>query len=277
MVKFINDKNITMKKNKIIYPILALLMLVFAACEPIVEEEHLSNNTNVEGVQLIATQSTPGGNEITLEMLSPGITGHWDYNLGKSLTDRTTIVYPIPGKATFTYVGSLGAEFFTKTVDVQIDALDHPLAQDWYDLVSTNTVVGKTWVFDKTITPPATESYWWFMSAPDNAGGAMGSWWNAGGTCCPPPDANGKIHFDLKGAANYTYHATTSAVGTKGSFVLDIANQKLIITGAAILGSERGSPTGVYDIVSLTADKLVLYVPRTPQGDSGWTWVFKPQ
>lgn len=266
-----------MKINKLIYPIIAFIMLIFSACEPIVEEEHLENNTNAEGVSIKATQSTPGGNEITIDMNTPGITGYWDYNLGKALTNKTTIIYPIPGKATFTYVGTLGAEFFTKTIDVQIDKLDHPLAQDWYDLVSTNTPEGKTWVFDKTIYLPATESYWWFMSAPDNPDGAMGAWWNAGGTCCPPGDANGKIHFDLDGAANYTYHETASATGTKGSFVLDLANQKLIITGAPMLGGERANPNGVFTIISLTENKLVLYTPRTPQGDSGWTWVFKPE
>lgn len=72
-----------MKINKITYLIIASLMLVFSACEPIVEEESLVNSTNVDGVQLVATQSTPGGNEITIDMVTPGITGYWDYNLGK--------------------------------------------------------------------------------------------------------------------------------------------------------------------------------------------------
>ena len=279
MVKLINDKIIiTMKNNKIIYPIMASLMLIFSACEPIVEEEHLSNSTNVEGVSLVATQSTPGGNEITLEMKTPGITGYWDYNLGKALTDKVTIVHPIPGKSTFTFVGSLGAELFTKTVDVQVDVLDHPLAQYWYDLVSTNTAVGKTWVFYKD--NPETNGdgpLWWFMSNIDNPDGAMGAWWNAG-ACCPPGDHSGKIHFDLNGATNYTYYETPTATPTEGSFDLDMANNKITFIGAPLLGSsERGNPKGVYTIVSLTSDKLVLYNPKTPEGNSGWTWVFRPQ
>lgn len=278
MVKLFNDKIITMKNNKIIYPIIASLMLVFSACEPIVEEEDLSNSTNVEGVSLVATQSTPGGNEITLEMETPGITGYWDFNLGKALTNKVTIVHPIPGKSTFTFVGSLGAEFFTKTVDVQVDVLDHPLAQYWYDLVSTNTAAGKTWVFYKN--NPETDKdgpLWWFMSNIDNPGGAMGAWWNAG-ACCPPSDHNGKIHFDLNGATNYTYYETPTATPTKGSFDLDMANKKITFIGAPLLGSsERGNPKGIYTIVSLTEDKLVLYNPKTPEGNSGWTWVFRPE
>jgi hypothetical protein len=266
-----------MKINKLIYPIIAFIMLIFSACEPIVEEEDLENNTNAQGVSLKATQSTPGGNEITIDMNTPGITGYWDYNLGKALTNKTTIIYPIPGKATFTYVGSLGAEFFTKTIDVQIDKLDHPLAQDWYDLVGTNTPIGKTWVFDKTIYPPAAESYWWFMSAPDNPDGAMGAWWNAGGTCCPPSDANGKMHFDLAGAANYNHYETTAATPTKGSFVLDVANQKLIITGSKMLGSAAGNKDGVYSIVTLTENKMVLYLSNSETYGTGWTFIFRPE
>jgi hypothetical protein len=261
-----------MKINKIIYPIMASLMLVFSACEPIVDEEHLSNSTNVEGVELVATQSTPGGNEITIDMVSPGISGYWNYNLGKALTNKIKFIYPIPGKATFTYTGTLGSEFFTKTIDVQVDKLDHALDQDWYDLVSTNTATGKTWVFDNT----GSGSLWWFMSAPNNPDGAMGAWWNAG-DCCPPSDANGKMHFDLGGAANYTHYETMSATGKKGSFVLDVANQKLIVTGAPMLGYAAGNKDGVYTIVKLTEDQMILYLNNNEANGTGWTFVFRPE
>jgi hypothetical protein len=73
-----------MKNNKIIYLLIASFMLVFSACDPILEEEQLVDTTDVAGVQLVATQSTPGGNEITINMVTPGITGYWDYNLGKA-------------------------------------------------------------------------------------------------------------------------------------------------------------------------------------------------
>jgi hypothetical protein len=262
-----------MKINKIIYPIIALFVLVFTSCEPIVDEEHLSNSTNVEGVELVATQSTPGGNEITIDMVTPGITGYWDYNLGKALTNKIKFIYPIPGKATFTYTGTLGAEFFTKTVDVQVDKLDHALDQDWYDLVGTDTAAGKTWIFDQN----GPDSLWWFMSAPNNPDGAMGAWWNAGGTCCPPSDANGKMHFDLAGAANYTHYETMVATGTKGSFVLDVANQKIIINGSKMLGSAAGNKDGVYSIISLTENKMVLYLNNSETYGTGWTFVFRTQ
>ncbi|MBF4470111.1 hypothetical protein [Flavobacterium sp. HJJ] len=262
-----------MKINKITYLIIASFMLVFSACEPIVEEEHLVNSTNIDGVQLVATQSTPGGNEITIDMVTPGITGYWSNKIiGKKLTNKVKFVYPVPGKATFKYTGSLGAEFFTKTINVQIDKLDHPLDQDYYDLVGTNTTAGKTWVFDKG----NAGNLWWFMSPPGSPDGAMSVWWNAG-DCCGPSDANGKMHFDLNGAPNYTHYETSSAVGTKGAFNLDVINQTLTVEDATMLGSAAGNKNGVYTIVTLTATKMVLYLSNSETYGTGWTFVFRPE
>lgn len=264
-----------MNINKIKNLSIVSLVLILVACDPIVDEQFLSNSTDVEGVELVATQTTAGGNEITLNMVTPGVTGYWDFNLGRAFTNKTTFVYPIPGKSTFTFTGTLGAEFFTKTIDVQIDQLDTKLNQDWYDLVSDDTAAGKTWVFNGT---GGDDNLWWFMSAPGTKDNAFSVWWNAGGTCCPPGDAAGKMHFDLNGAANQTYYADANGEGQLNSFVLDVVNQKLQINGGNILGAEdpRGNPDGLYEIVSLTEDELILYVPNNA-GGTGWTWVFKPE
>ncbi|KAF2079650.1 hypothetical protein [Flavobacterium sharifuzzamanii] len=263
-----------MKIHNIKYLLIVAFMLVFSACDPIVDEQHLQNSTDVAGVELKSSQSPAGGNKITLSMNTPGVTGYWDYNLGKALTNEVTIVYPIPGKSTFTFVGTLGGEFFTKAIDVQVDKLDTPLDQDWYDLVSNNTVAGKTWVFDGVA---GTGDQYWFMSPPDNPDSAMSAWWNAG-DCCPPLDASGKMHFDLNGAANYNHYQTASAAAEKGSFVMDIANKKLFISNSKILGYEAGNTANEYTIITLTEDKLVLYVPRSLKDPgTGWTFVYKPE
>ncbi|REE80770.1 hypothetical protein BX611_2423 [Lutibacter oceani] len=277
MVKLITYKIRDMKFNKIISLIIVSFLLVFSACDSIVDEEYLENTTDVAGVELSATQSTPGGNEITLDLVTPGINGYWDYNLGKALTDKVTFIYPIPGTATFTFTGTLGAEFFSKTIDVQIDQLDHALDQDWYDLVSEDTAGGKTWVFDGGPAPDG--KMWWFMSAPGGPENAWSLWWNAAGDCCPPVDAAGKMKFDLNGAANFTYYSGPDASGTLGSFVLDVANKKLQVNGTNILGgaTEGGdNPSGLYDIISLTEDELVLYAPNAAWA-TGWTYVFRPE
>ena len=258
--------------NKKLSLLFALFALLFTACESIVDEKELENTTDVDGVQLVVGQNSNGGNLLVLEMATPGITGYWDYNLGTALTNKIEIVYPIPGKSTFTYKGTLGAEFFEKTIDVQIDVLDTPLDQDWYDLVGDETAAGKTWVFDGVA---GDGGLWWFMSDPNNKPWSV--WWNAAGECCPPSDATGKMHFDLDGAANFNYYNSPDASPQSGSFVLDVANQTLTVVGPNILGAEEGggNPSGVYNIVELTAEKMVLYIPNAAWA-TGWTWVFVP-
>lgn len=262
-------------KHKIASLLIIPIALLFSACEPEVDEQYLQNSTNVESVELIATQTTTGGNKIMLEMATPGVTGYWDFNLGKALTDKSTIVYPIPGTSTFTFVGSLGNELFEKTVDVQIDTLDHRVEQDWYDLVSEETAEGKTWVFAGGPEPDG--ELWWFMSADNNIDAAMNAWWNSAGECCPPADAAGRMTFDLDGDANFRYYADENAEEELASFILDVPNQKLIINGGNILGAEKGNPEGEYQIVSLTEDEMILYVPINESDGTGWTWVFKPE
>jgi len=120
---------------------------------------------------------------------------------------------------------------------------------------------------------------WWFMSAPGGPDNAWSLWWNAAGDCCPPVDASGTMKFDLNGAANFTYQSGPGAASVPGSFVLDVANQKLQVNGANILGgaTEGGNnPSGLYDIISLTEDELVLYAPNAAWA-TGWTYVFKPE
>lgn len=254
---------------------MASLMLVTTACDPIVDEQHLSNSTSVENVELKATNTTPGGNEIKLEMLTPGVTGYWDYIMDVALTDTHTFVMPVTGTFNFTYRGTVGAEFFEKSVPVTITTLDHEAPPEWGALLGPDAVAGKTWVFDGV---GGDGGKWWFMSPPDDVNSALTAWWNAGGECCPPVDVAGKMHFDLDGARNYKYYATAAGEALPGTYKLDLANKKLIIFDSKILGAEAGNNDQTYDIVSLTADKMVLYTPRSLKDKgTGWTFVYKPQ
>lgn len=268
-----------MKNFKILYFVLASFMLVFSACEPIIEELQMTDTTNVDGVQLVVTQSPAGGNKVTLNMVTPGITGYWDYGTGKALTNEVTLVWPIAGKQTFTYVGKLGLTFFTKTVDVQIDRIDTPLDPMYYNLASNNTIKGKDWVFDG-VTGDNRE--WFFMSAPNNVKNAMSVWWNAGGVGLVdgPADINGKMHFDFNGNSNYDYYANKTGTPIKTNFILDIPNKRMTFLGGqakgGVLGGERGSKDRVYNIITLTATKLVLYDSQNDGDGTGWTFVFKP-
>ena len=107
-----------MKINKIINLLIVSLLLGFSSCEPIVDELHLKNNTTADNVELVASQNSNGGNAITLDMRTPGVTGYWDYVIGKGLSNRIDIVYPVTGTFDFKFVGTLGAEFFEKSTPV---------------------------------------------------------------------------------------------------------------------------------------------------------------
>ena len=260
-----------MKTYKIIGLFTLIFLLIVMGCQPIEDPDTLSNTTDIDGVELVVTHSSPGGNLIELSMVTPGVTGYWDYNLGRAYSDKVELVYPIPGTSTFTFIGTLGAEFFTKTIDVQIDQLDTALNQDWYDLVSDETSAGKTWVFNNE----PNNGLWWYMSPNDDPTAFGTAWWNAG-ECCPPADVSGSMKFDLDGGANFTYYASEGADAVMANFVLDVANQTLKINNANILGAEapRGNPEGLYTIISLTEEEMILYVPNN-EGGTGWTWVFK--
>ena len=267
-----------MKINKILNLFIVSLVLILSACDSTVDEETLGNTSTLDDVELTATQSTTGGNEITLDMTTPGVTGYWDYVIGKGLTDRTTFVFPVTGTFDFNFVGTLGSEFFEKSVSVTIDNLDTPVAPEWAALLGNDAVAGKTWVFDGT---GGDDELWYFMSVPGDPESAFSVWWNAGGTCCPPPDVNGKMKFDLDGKPNFTYQSDPSADEETGLFVLNTDNMTLQIVGSNILGgadSGQGgyNPSAQYDIISLTETELILYYGAGQWG-SGWTWVFRPE
>jgi hypothetical protein len=270
-------------KNIALLVILGTMVLT-NACDPIEDREVLKNSFEPDDIQLEVIQTADGnGNGLTLKMNTPGVIGWWDYLTDKEYTNECYVVFPIPGTYTFTYTVSTpyfkggdprNREVITKTIDVTISVLDQPLPQAYYDLVGED-LQEKTWVFDGG--PGADGRQWWFMSDPGNP---WGIWWNAAGDCCPPEDAAGKMVFDLKGGANYTYYGSAGGSAETGNtFKFNDDFTKLYISGprnllGALPGSGGGN-SGEYNIVELTADKLVLHVPNAAWS-TGWTWVFVP-
>jgi hypothetical protein len=269
-----------MKMNKVISLTVGALILLIAACKPIENRDILTNSFDPNKIELKVVQSTQGGNELSIQMNTPGIAGYWDYLVDKKFSDRVDVIFPIPGKSTFTfYVTTPYLEgnsidtlrYISKSIDVTITQIDHALPEAYYMLVGAN-LEGKTWVFDGV---GGDDGQWWFMSDPGNW---SSMWWNAGGTCCPPSDAGGKMVFDLNGGANFTYYSSataTAVTGSKWSFNADFT--KLTISGAAdILGSEGSAGNNkVFEIKEFTADRLTLFVADA-SGGTGWVWVFKP-
>src|SRR5512133_104600 len=269
-----------MKMNKKISLIVVALVVLFAACEPIEKRDVLSNSFDPNDIELKVVQSTTGGNELSIQMNTPGIAGYWDYVIDRKFSDRVDVIYPIPGTSTFTFHvttpyienGNISTpSYISKSIDVTVSQLDHALPEAYYKLVGAN-LEGKTWVFDGV---GGDGRLWWFMSDP---GKWNGLWWNAGGECCPPADVSGKMVFNLDGGANFIYYASPTAAPVTGStWGFNADYTKLTIKGAAnILGSmDGGGNNKVFEIKEFTADRLTLFVSDAAWA-TGWTWVFKP-
>ena len=267
------------KGISLIVGVLALLV----ACQPIEKRDGLTNSFDPNDIEVAVVQSTTGGNELSIQMNTPGIAGYWDYVIDKKFSDRVEVIFPIPGTSTFTFHvttpyienGDIAnpAYDITKTVDVTITQLDHALPEAYYKLIGEN-LEGKTWVFDGV---GGDNRWWWYMVADYNW---QEKWWNAGGECCPPSDVSGKMVFDLDGGANFTYFASASGSPVEGSsWAFNADFTKLTINGGAdilgVNGCGVNSNNKVYEIKEFTADRLVLFVDNASCG-SGWIWVFKP-
>lgn len=271
-----------MKAIKNITTLVVAGAMVFSACDPIEERDSLKNTFHPDDIELEVIQTADGkGNGLTLKMNTPGVIGYWDYLIDKKFTDEVNVVFPIPGTHTFTYHVTTplisggnpdNREMVSKTIEVTVEELDQPLPEAYYNLIG-DELQGKTWVFDGD---GGDEGLWWFMSDPNNP---WGTWWNAGGTCCPPPDVDGKMVFDLEGAANYTYYANEGAEGSVGTFSFNGNFTKLYVGGGQnLLGAGSngsGNPNGEYTIVELTPERLVLHTNSNGAG-TGWTWVLVP-
>lgn len=277
-----------MKLKNIYSLILMVSALIVSSCDPIEDRDGLANSFDPDNIELAVVQATEGGNKLSISMNTPGVTGYWDYIIDKKFTDRVEVIFPFTGNHTFTYHVTTpympngtpdNREYVSKSVSVEITQLDEPLAEAFYKLIGEG-LEGKTWIFDGGPEPDG--GLWYFMSANDNPDGHMSPWWNAGGDCCPPPDAAGKMVFDLAGGANYTYYSGPDANPVNGSFAFNTDYTRLTIGGGANLlghfsheGVVAGSGDGTYQIMVLTDNKLVLYVPSNGYG-TGWTWVFVP-
>ncbi|SMO69609.1 hypothetical protein SAMN06265379_10584 [Saccharicrinis carchari] len=266
-----------MKINNLIGLFAGVSLMAFSACEPIEDRDVLSNSFEVENIELKVVQATEGGNKMSVQMLTPGVTGYWDYILDTKSSDRVEVVFPFTGEHTFTYYattpymtnGKPGAtEFLSKTVSVKVDKLDEPLPEAYYALVGDD-LGGKTWVFDKEHLWFDGRVAWWVMVAGYNW---QELWWDSN----DPIDPNGKMVFDLKGAPNYTYHTGPDDAGSVGSFAFNGDFTTITFKNQPILGSnsDRVNPESIYEIKALTSEQMILYTP-TNGGGTGWLWVFK--
>lgn len=267
--------------------VLAIGGLAVIACDPISEDIKLSNSFNLEDVELKVIQSQAGGNNLTLQMNTPGVCGYWDYIVDKKFTNEVNVIFPFTGTHVFTYKittpymdpnGDVeSAKFVSKTIEVNITEMTDSLPQPYYYLVGSK-LEGKSWVFYKNNPWNASGGpVWWAMADPANW---QTIWWNAGGTGVPPSDPDAVMTFNLNGGANYLYQKDSESAQVDGtSFKFNADYSKLTVFGNAnIPGQSDPADIDVieYEIKKLTADELILFVPNLPSRGTGWVWTFKP-
>lgn len=278
-----------MKIYKIFGALSMAILLLISACEPIEDRDFLTNSvSSADDIDLSVVQES-GSNSFSLQMNTPGVTGYWDFIIGTKYTDRVDVIFPVTGEFVFNYHmttpfmnnnNPADREYLVKSIVVQIEQLNVPLADEFYALAGT-TAEGKTWVFDGE---PFDGKLWWYMAAPYNP---FEIWWNAAGECCPPAnstfvqDASAKMNFNLLGEYTYELNGEKSE-GVKWVFSED--RKSLTISDPTAIpgyqnewGEPRANAKGSYQIIELTEDRLVLYTAETIQGGTGWIWVFKPE
>ncbi len=243
--------------------LVALLLLV--ACSP--DNPQLGGIISQSGLDISITQDPEKDNIIHLENKTPGIIPYWDYGIGFSNENKTTIVIRFAGEydIKFYALDKGGSVSTSQKVTVSENDADYFKDPMW-DLL-TNGSEGKTWVWNDKI--PA-------CFGNGGAGSIIPEWWQVSyGEVVSNEWETGEMVFNLDGAQNFTKTLDTG-VATKGFFDLDVENKRLTILNANVLHgadyADDGAKGNYYVITRLTETEMTL----ARQGN-GWqnTWVFR--
>lgn len=247
-----------------------LPILILGSCDPIVDDKSIGGILNEDQLSLVVESTSEGSNEILLENNTPGIAPYWDYIIDKSTKQREIVRLPFMGEMTITFTGLCDGGTVTTTRKVNITKIDKPAAEEWTLLAGADPN-GKVWVWDADDN--STVVYGTAGYGNDYAPGwstfKLGQQVIEGKVVSPDEE----MIFDLNGGANFTKRNTSGAELEKGSFKFDMSKQKIRddgkvwsigqmeFSGATVLcGSScwDNNPVYVFDIISLSEDKMIL-------------------
>lgn len=267
---------------------LAVAVICFAACEP--QESKTGKMGPAPSNPHITINNADPYNPIFRAWADNGFIYSWDLGNGQVIApgrDTATAYYPLPGNynVSVTIYGE-GAQEVSADTTYTVTSADPTMAEKplWKEL--TGGGKGATWVYN-TDTQTGKPDYCYqttgdLVNYPNNW--IPSSSW---GQCERiTPDINGEMVFDLNGGVNYTYHHVAGDAGVKGTFVLDAEKRTLTVKNPYILDHAVGctqpaaTATGVYQIMKLTEDELVLWQMQkapsaAPGSGEGWGWSFK--
>ena len=274
-----------MKKH--IYFAVAILAFL-SACEP-QRMEQGKIGPAPSNIKLTMT-ATDEHNPVFTAQAENGYIYHWDMGNGQVIAPgpgTVTSYYPLAGtyKVDVTIYGE-GAQEISADTTFHVATTDLAVASRpvWKELTGNGT--GRTWVYN---TNPATGTPDYCYQTTGDLVNYPNNWKPSAswGQCVRiTPDINGEMTFDLVGGVNYTYHHVAGDPGLRGTFILDTENMTITIKDPFILDHNvncteaAAAATGVYRIMKLTDDELVLWQlqnePTSAPGSGvGWGWSFK--
>ena len=280
--------------KKIIYYIVALVAFYITSCEPQKDEIGEVGPAPTDGK--ITVDNTDPYHPVFTASAKNGYIYQWDMGNNQIINGSATVTtyYPFSGTYTITCtIGGAGGKQTKASVKYIVDKTDPNISNQpvWKEL--TGSGEGKTWVYNTTVTGTDYYPDYCFQTYNDTTydyGGGKRCWLpeNSWGQCVGiTPDIKGAMVFDLKGGLNYTYYHDTTDVndqGIKGTFILDAENRTLTVVDPYILDYNidctfpEVTATGVYNIVYLTDDEMILWQKQEDRDwGTGWAWSFKRQ
>ena len=275
--------------KNIINVIIGVISILAISCEPQTDKIGEVGPAPSEGK--IITDNSDQYNPIFKAEAKNGYIYHWD--LGNNQTAEGQVVtsyFPFSGDYLVKCsIAGAGGKTTEAQTTFHVEKTDPNVANQpvWKEL--TGAGEGKTWVYNTVVT--GTDHYpdYCYQTYNDTTydyGGGKRCWLpeNSWGQCVGiTPDINGSMVFDLKGGLNYTYHHIDGDEGVKGTFILDTENMTLTVVDPYILDYNiectypEITATGVYNIVYLTDDEMILWQQMDPLTvfGTGWAWSFK--
>jgi len=245
-------------------------MIVLFACEPVVDDKPMGGVVPEDQLSLVVESVSEGSNEILMENNTPGVGSYWDYVIGKSTKQKEVVRLPFLGETTITFTGLCDGGTVTTTRKVNVTKIDKPAEAEW-TIFGGEDPAGKVWEWDP-------ESFGGIVYGTAGYGNDFGPGWSVfgigdevfGGKVV---SADEEMVFDLNGGANFTRRKVGGDVIEKGTFKFDMSKKKvkengtvwsigeLQFSGATVLSGSScwdTAPVYVFDIISLSDDKMVL-------------------
>jgi hypothetical protein len=269
--------------KKTAFNILAAVLVLISACEP--EADKIGKIGPAPTSGEITVDATDPYNPIFTISSERGFIYYWNFGNGQSMVgnQEETSYFPFPNTYNVTCdiygeggQGPVTAEYSYVVATTDPTVVSKPIYKEL-----TGSGAGRTWVYN---TDPATGIPDYCYQTTNDLEHYPDNWMpsQSWGQCVAiTPDINGEMVFDFEGGSiNYTYHQVAGDAGVKGTFVVDGVNNTLTIVNPYILDynidctSPDATATGVYKIMKLTDDEMVLWQDQN-DGITGWAWSFK--